>query len=100
MAEYIERCVDCIHYAACKNWAKIALGGDTMFPYEGEREHEHICPDFKPAADVQEVQHGRWMPQVLCGERIYDCSECKTIGSPAWKWCPLCGTMMDGKGDA
>lgn len=50
-----------------------------------------------PAADVVEVRHGRWLPQKLCGENIFDCSECKTIGSPQWKWCPVCGAKMDGK---
>ena len=52
-----------------------------------------------PAADVVEVRHGKWLPQVLLGTKTWDCSECKTLGSPQWKWCPVCGTKMDGKGD-
>lgn len=50
-----------------------------------------------PAADVEEVKHGRWMPQILLGERVWDCSECKTLGSPHWKRCPVCEAKMDGE---
>ena len=48
-----------------------------------------------PAADVEPVKHGRWLPQILLGTRVWDCSECKTIGSPAWKRCPVCEAKMD-----
>ena len=48
-----------------------------------------------PAADVEPVKRGRWLPQILNGTRIWDCSECKTIGSPAWKRCPVCEAKMD-----
>ena len=53
--------------------------------------------DEVPAADVVEVKHGRWLHQRLCGHDVVDCSECKTLGSPQWKWCPICGAMMDGE---
>ena len=49
-----------------------------------------------PAADVAPVRHGRWLPQVVLGQKAWDCSECKTLGSPHWKWCPVCGAMMHG----
>ena len=51
-----------------------------------------------PAADVAPVRHGRWLPQVVLGEKAWDCSECKTLGSPHWKWCPVCGAKMDLEG--
>lgn len=60
--------------------------------------------DFKKAikkmpksiiADVDPVRHGRWLPQVVLGQKAWDCSECKTLGSPHWKWCPICGCKMD-----
>ena len=51
-----------------------------------------------PAADVATVQHGRWLPQVVLGQKAWDCSECKTLGSPHWKWCPVCGCKMDLEG--
>ena len=47
------------------------------------------------AADVATVRHGRWLPQVVLGQKAWDCSECKTLGSPHWKWCPVCGAKMD-----
>ena len=51
-----------------------------------------------PAADVAPVRHGRWLPQVVLGQKAWDCSECKTLGSPHWKWCPVCGCKMDLEG--
>lgn len=51
-----------------------------------------------PAADVALVRHGRWLPQVVLGQKAWDCSECKTLGSPHWKWCPVCGCKMDLEG--
>ena len=51
------------------------------------------------AADVAQVRHGRWLPQVVLGQKAWDCSECKTLGSPHWKWCPVCGCKMDLEGD-
>ena len=49
-----------------------------------------------PAADVAEVKYGEWLPQVVFGQKAWDCSECKTLGSPHWKWCPICGAKMKG----
>ena len=48
------------------------------------------------AADVEPVKRGRWLPQILLGTRVWDCSECKTIGSPMWKRCPVCEAKMNG----
>ena len=50
------------------------------------------------AADVAPVRHGRWLPQVVLGQKAWDCSGCKTLGSPHWKWCPVCGCKMDLEG--
>ena len=47
-----------------------------------------------PAVDVAPVRHGQWLPQVVLGQKAWDCSECKTLGSPQWKWCPVCGAKM------
>ena len=52
----------------------------------------------RPAADVAPVRHGRWLQQVVLGQKAWDCSECKTLGSPHWKWCPVCGARMDLEG--
>lgn len=47
-----------------------------------------------PAADVEPGRHGRWVHKILLGEQAWFCSECKTIGSPAWKRCPVCEAKM------
>ena len=49
-----------------------------------------------PAADVEEVKHGRWIEQTISGEATWCCSECKTLGSPHWKRCPVCEAKMIG----
>ncbi len=51
------------------------------------------------AIEIYRVRHGRWLPQVVLGEKAWDCSECKTLGSPHWKWCPVCGAKMDLEGE-
>lgn len=93
MAEYIEReatCRDCFHYDVC-DYHITEMTQMTV----------NECPyKFVNKADVVEVRRGEWLPQKLCGEDIVDCSECKTIGSPQWKWCPVCGAKMDGKDGA
>ena len=46
------------------------------------------------SADVEPVKRGRWLPQIVLGARVWDCSECKTIGNPDWKRCPVCEAKM------
>lgn len=79
MKEYIERAAIC---KACKSSGSECTGRDCEIPYV-------------PAADVAEVRHGIWLPQIVLGEKAWDCSECKTLGSPHWRWCPMCGARMD-----
>ena len=62
------------------------------------REDAADCIRYMDAADVAPVRHGRWLPQVVLGQKAWDCSECKTLGSPHWKWCPVCGCKMDLEG--
>ena len=52
--------------------------------------------DRQPTAEVEEVKYGKWLPQILLGQKVCDCSECKTLGSPHWKRCPICEAKMDG----
>lgn len=47
-------------------------------------------------AEAEPVKRGRWL-QPKSGECF--CSECKTLGSPQWKRCPICEAKMYG-GDA
>lgn len=44
--------------------------------------------DYFPAADVQEVRHGRW--------ELYDiCSVCGVQAEQQTNYCPNCGSRMD-----
>ena len=71
-----------------------------LFKENGDYDHyasgfDEACDrveDFS-AADVAPVVRGRWIPDgnIVC------CSECKTLGSPQWKGCPVCLARMDGE---
>lgn len=87
MAEYIEREAakeELVSWARCINDPKYLFTEDAMCVLDGMK-----------AADVEPVTHGRWLPQILLGERVWDCSECKTLGSPHWKRCPVCEAKME-----
>ena len=62
--------------------------------------HKAVCSIYRATGGVKKCEHfteeksGHWLPQVLFGERIWDCSNCKTIGSPHWKRCPVCEAKM------
>ena len=63
----------------------------------GEIDRVAYAISHAPTADVVEVKHGQWLPQTVSGVKAWDCSECKTIGSPQWKRCPVCEAKMDGE---
>lgn len=54
--------------------------------------------DLMPS-DLEIVKHGRWIEQTISGEQTWCCSECKTLGSPHWKRCPVCEAKMNGGKD-
>ena len=72
-----------------------SLLNDCLGQVSYSREDAADCIRYMDTADVAPVRHGRWLPQVVLGQKAWDCSECKTLGSPHWKWCPVCGCMMD-----
>ena len=76
-----------------------ALLNDSPEQVSYSREDAADCIRYMDAADVAPVRHARWLPQVVLGQKAWDCSECKTLGSPHWKWCPVCGCKMDLEGD-
>lgn len=51
-----------------------------------------------PTADVEEILHAEWFPHKVGGNPLWECSNCKTLGSPQWKRCPLCEAKMGGNG--
>ena len=75
-----------------------SLLNDCLGQVSYSREDAADCIRYMEAADVSPMRHGRWLPQVVLGQKAWDCSECKTLGSPHWKWCPVCGCKMDLEG--
>lgn len=74
-------CKDCLHFEVCAYCV-------NDLP---------ICDSFKDRNKYEEVKYGRWLPQILLGQRVWDCSECATLGSPSWKRCPVCEAKMEGE---
>ena len=62
-----------------------------------EMVYETKKPTDFPAADVQEVRHGRWIIYPVSpwdGEDV-KCSVCGEKGcAPYWDYCPHCGSQM------
>ena len=48
-----------------------------------------------PAADVEPVRHGKWIPY-NAKKCLYTCSECNALPKDKTKYCPNCGARMDG----
>lgn len=106
----MSRYIDAEAYkAAHKNAYESAMmecgnGDDTKL---ARRVYEAVIKsvDVFPAADVQEVRHGRWV--TLDDEYIDEC-KCSSCGvyeyfNKGWKrfnYCPNCGSRMDSDGDA
>ena len=44
------------------------------------------------------VKFGQWLQITLFGHRVWECSECATLGSPQWKRCPVCEAKMNLEG--
>ena len=40
---------------------------------------------------------GRWVAFTVWGIRHWECSECRTLGAPQWKRCPVCEAKMEAK---
>lgn len=52
--------------------------------------------DAMPAADVQEVKHGKWL-NYRFGLEVVTCSICRAVyeGGDSFRFCPKCGAKMD-----
>lgn len=106
--EYIKReavCKDCVHYCVCKdtvadeNWDENAPKEvREMFSPSG-------CENYKPTANVVEVQYGEWFDY----HGDIKCSVCGMVYADEIRFmnknhkgellqhCPNCGTKMDGE---
>jgi hypothetical protein len=88
-------CKKCIHSQKCFNNSKTRYYGETI----ACNNVETLCEWFISTDDVVGVRRGRWFPQSLWEGDIVECSECQTIGSPQWNFCPVCGADMRGEKD-
>ena len=96
MKEYIER-------EAARDMMEQALGDEWEIQYADDR------LDEIPAADVMEVQHGRWILNTVRDEwqQFHSDPECSECGFHPYyyhdhsvmKYCPNCGAKMDGGAD-
>ena len=93
-------CKECIHYEPCKAWASGNILCDIT--------SDEFCDYFKEKTTVgaEPVRHGRWEKYFhsYFGRHQCVCSECKN--DDYWKknfcygyekYCPNCGSKMDGK---
>ena len=96
MTKYIELEALKNRFAKRLVWLKKDIHDEYSLGLHDGCEYDTKLIDEIPAADVSTVRHGQWLPQVVLGQKAWDCSECKTLGSPHWKWCPVCGAKMDG----
>ena len=62
--------------------------------------HKIVCSKYIATGGVKNCEHhreerkGRWVRSEVWGQEYWDCSECKTMGSPQWKVCPVCTADM------
>ena len=91
-------CKECIHEDVCKEWQH-SISGSYNHP---------ICrkPNHFKRKDKEQVRHGKWEKYFhsYFGRHQCVCSECKN--DDYWKknfcygyekYCPNCGSKMDGK---
>lgn len=52
------------------------------------------CMESQPPANVQEVKHGRWIPNKHTDTVL--CSQCGKCYGDEHRYCPDCGAKMEG----
>ena len=94
-----------------KEYIERAMAFAVLVDFPGELSPENIglavarkAIDALPAADVAEVRHGRWNPEIcesiskrnrLIEYKVYSCSLCgRSNGRIKKKYCPNCGALM------
>lgn len=106
MKEYIERELLLIGVDGCISSLHAQAKGDPI--QEAAIKLVETTRDYiasLSSADVAPVRHGRWIDaESDDGCTVWHCSKCsypiKTIcGYPIYKYCPMCGALMDGKED-
>ena len=88
-----------IEHCSCETWSK---GVNPTWWAQAVKVKDNIkqCIGRQPAADVQEVRHGKWDFDGIG----WTCSECgeytlKARVQKCSKFCPECGAKMDAKNE-
>lgn len=80
---------------------KIKFSGESFNDADGDAlvslSNVRRAIDQTPTADVEEILHAEWFPHKVGGNPLWECSNCRTLGSPQWKRCPQCEAKMDGE---
>ena len=77
-------------------------GFNEKYDLGDPKDNAWFCEEVNriPAADVEEVRHGRWIKSESSG--LYKCSKCGRYATNSdvlnWEYCN-CGAKMDGGGD-
>lgn len=92
MAEYIRRedAIKCIEGQCVdgKMWGSDESEGTLIEAYSAIDDLMEI-----PAADVAPVRHARWKP---FNRNLEQCSDCEGVAIARSRFCPNCGSKMDG----
>lgn len=91
MAEYIDR------EALLQDIKKLDRVRNILSPVQHFLDVEVFsCINQSPAADVEEVKHGRWIEKIGRAMCSVCADECWSYSAMEYNYCPNCGAKMDG----
>ena len=98
----MKSCKQCVHFAACNDWAIDCFGHDTEFPYEVD-DSENLCDHYNPITlPPAYIGMKVWMPWVFSWPELHtDLCEGHVSGlqqkaNGSWKIrCTRKGTVAD-----
>lgn len=98
MPEYIDR--EAVYKKACRGCTR---HGDEIGSCYEEEPCEELQSEFAsaPAADVEPVRHGHWIPvnTEYKHASLHKCSVCGGLLFYEFNYCPNCGAKMEGDED-
>lgn len=94
------KCKDCIHFHVCERWC-LSFNAKQCEDFVDRQTSEQAYKNGYSAgyeAGRRSVgrKRGRWIKLT----QLYKCSECARVVGGRNNFCPDCGAMMDGDGNA